>query len=149
MDEHRGQGVATRAHGTPRSAVALVVGLALLATGCTMARDEFVRSDSDPVVLTGALPPAPAGTEAPADRSAAPLALSTPGAAAAATLPPEQPEAKLLSPEEKADLIAELEALARNHDARAAADATGCQDLTAQALDPEQQLKRELTDGQC
>ena len=63
--------------------------------------------------------------------------------------PPQQPKSKLLSPEEKARVVAELEALARSQNGTSAADKAKCDEEAAKALDPEQRLKRDLADGEC
>ena len=108
-------------------ALTAVVLVALASAGCMSSRDEFARTvattkaaqpATQPMLLTGAGPqvgaggaPAKAdtGTQQPA------MALAEPGAA----VPPgPAPTAKLLTPEEKARLIAELEALAKSQNAR-------------------------------
>jgi hypothetical protein len=134
-----------------------------------MSRGEFAQPAATPIVLTGAQPQDIVAAQAeptvavqrdsPVEMSA-PLALSAAArepATAAATAgypainaPPGQPKSKLLSPEEKARLIAELEALARSQEARAAASKAACDDEAAQALDPEQQrLNGDFAAGEC
>jgi len=148
--------------------LALVVAVGLASAGCVMSRGEFAQPAATPIVLTGAQPQdivaAPAQAEptvavqqdSPVEMSA-PLALSAVAQGEPATAgypainaPPGQPKSKLLSPEEKARLIAELEALARSQEARAAASKAACDDEAAQALDPEQQrLNGDFAAGEC
>lgn len=154
------------------AALALVAGVGLASSGCVMSRGEFAQPASEPVVLTGGQPQDIVGTPADAKpavaaqqepQSAPPLALSATGqaepptppvapatlAAADGNAPPAEPNSKLLSPEEKTRVIAELEALAKSQGARAAADKARCEEEAAKALDPEQRLRRDLAGGGC
>jgi hypothetical protein len=89
-------------------------------------------------------PSAPAGTLPATSASLPPAASGTfpsPGARA------DQPDSKLLSPEEKAKVIAELEALARSQKVTAPAKPqTKCQDET---LDAAERLRREVEGIAC
>ena len=147
------------------AALALVAGVGLASSGCLMSRGEFAQPASEPVVLTGGQPQDIVGTPGDAKPAVAaqqepqsepPLALTATGqaepptlAAAASDAPPAEPNSKLLSPEEKARVIAELEGLAKSQGARAAADKARCEEEAAKALDPEQRLKRDLAGGGC
>jgi len=150
---------------------ALIVAVGLAAGGCMTGRSEFAqpvaqsRPASQPMVLSGAelgdqvgsiaaVEPAVA-VEPDSQPEAEPLALSEPqplpaAAAAPGKTSPAQPKSKLLSPEEKAHLIAELEALAKSQDARAAAgEPTECKDGGGTALDPETRLNGDFGTGEC
>jgi hypothetical protein len=109
--------------------ISVVVGLALMVSGCAFSMNEFGTADRNPDGRSLA------AAEVSGQESAIPLGSSAlledpnavrPPATAAATVavrqapgypnlnaPTGDPRTKLLSPEEKAEVIAELEALAR------------------------------------
>jgi hypothetical protein len=149
-------------------AAVLVVVVGLAASGCMMGRSEFARPvaqsrpASQPMVLPGASLGDQVGSIAAAEPVVAvaspepetePMALSDPQplpAGAAGKPAPADPKSKVLSPEEKARLIAELEALARSQDARApASDPAACNDAAATAADPEKRLNGDFGTGGC
>jgi hypothetical protein len=97
---------------------ALAVGaLCFVVSGCAYSMSEFAQERQPPPTTAAVAPPA---IEEPV--ALAPVALMDDGApqvAATGTLPPPapastQPNSKLLTPEEMAKVIAELEALAKN-----------------------------------
>ncbi len=91
---------------------------------------------SDPMpVAAGAQPP--------------PLPVEPATPTVAASEPSKEPKSKLLTPEEKAQVIAELEALAKSQEAGRPADKPECADGTAMALESEERLKRDLASGEC
>jgi hypothetical protein len=108
---------------------AIVVALLCAsAAGCALTRGDFVQRDSTPVAATTPVEVRPAVLV----QEGGPAAAATDQSikAAAAANPPPTPkadatpkEAKLLSPEEKARVVAELEALARGQTAGEAAAA--------------------------
>jgi|GraSoiStandDraft_28_1057319.scaffolds.fasta_scaffold535085_1 hypothetical protein len=116
-----------------RAGAASAVVVALLcasAAGCALTRGDFVQRDNTPVASTAATSPLevrPAvlvqeGVPATAstDQAVKAAAANPPPALRADTAPKET---KLLSPEEKAKVVAELEALARGQTAgQSAAD---------------------------
>lgn len=135
-----------------------------------MGRSEFARPvaqsrpASQPMVLNGAglgdqvgsiAAAEPVVATAASQPEAEPMALSDPqpppaSAAVAGNPAPADAKSKLLSPQEKARLIAELEALARNQDARAAgSDPAGCKDAAAASADPEKRLNGDFGAGGC
>ncbi len=155
---------------------AFIIAIGLGAAGCMAGRSEFSRPllarthsaaqpASQPIVLNSATAgdqadpgPAPGlSVAATADPQPAqePMALSEPqplqSAAAAGGGPSSSaPKSKDLSPQEKARLIAELEALAKSQDATSAAGAPAkCTDEAGTPLDPEQRLNGDFGAGQC
>ena len=124
-----------------------VIGLGLAASGCAQSMSEFaqtpppatmtpaVYSDVGPLPQVGGAPATVASV--PPAASGAPIALVPQTHTAARTAdadlpplppppsgntdlkrPPQQPDGKLLTPDEKARVIAELEALAKSQTAR-------------------------------
>ena len=163
---------------TGRLAVLAAIGLAL--SGCAYSMSEFARTDptptGSPTVLTGTVnePPAEIATAKPAP-AAKPIALVEEPPSATTRLdaavvatgtpppategypnfnqtPPRQ-NSKLLSPEEKAKVIAELEALAKAQGAPVAkarqAARAECDAEAAKTLDPEERIKREREGLTC
>ncbi|MEX0853339.1 MAG: hypothetical protein WD036_08680 [Bauldia sp.] len=152
--------------------VMFVAGAGLTAGGCAFSLHDFAEPKSRSVAETApvAAPVAPAVTQLVAAAAGdaqsdlpPPMSLAavpeapTPelptgkaaGIATAAGAPSDQAGGKLLSPEEKDRVIAELEALARSQEARSAADAAKCDEEAAEVLDPQQRLARDLADREC
>ena len=114
-----------------------------------------------PAVLVEETVVPPAGSTGPppvASATAEPLPLPAPGspappptafAAPAPDSPPAEPKSRLLSPEEKARVIAELEALARNQKVGTGAAPVDCEPSAEDALDPKKQPGSELATGGC
>ena len=151
-------------------AIGATVGLGLAVSGCAYSLSEFAGAPKQqPAVLTGVTPedaampaiplkPAALVEEGPAatpPASSEPRAAATdaPGSYPNINAVPDQPKSKLLSPEEKARVIVELEALAK---AQGPATATArkiakseCDQNAAMVLDPEEQLRREKAGLKC
>ncbi|MEJ0013017.1 MAG: hypothetical protein WDM94_10425 [Bauldia sp.] len=146
-------------------AAALVVGVALALSGCALGMSEFSRTAAntgtgapavkEAVMEEGAIPLRPAAL---VEEDVAPVVEKSPAAVAAETVVPTstypnlnviptQPKGKLLSPEEKQKVIAELEALARSQgDALAkerATAAAACDNLSAT------ELRKRMLQGAC
>lgn len=147
-------------------AAALVIGVAIGLSGCAMGMSEFSRTaakadDTAPVMKEAVLEdpalqikPAALVEEdpvAPAEKTPAAVAAETvvppTGAYPNFNTLPVQPKGKLLTPEEKAKVIAELEGLARSQgDALAkerATAAAACENLSAEAL------RKKMLQGAC
>jgi hypothetical protein len=115
----------------------------LLLGGCMGSMNDLSRDPQFQPPVAVAIPVAPAA--------------SVVGAAPAPATPPATAggsgERKLLTPEEQARVIAELEALAAKQgaplEAARAAEAEACSEAAAQALDPEERLKRERQGLKC
>ena len=110
------------------SAIVVAV-LCASAAGCALTRGDFVQRENTPVAATSALEVrpavlvqegAPATTNTATDQSVRAAAAANPPPSAKPDTAPK--EAKLLSPEEKARVVAELEALARGQTAGQPAD---------------------------
>jgi hypothetical protein len=151
-------------------AAALVGAAAIALSGCAYTMGEFAQSERQPppvadAAQTGAIPIKPATyvvdtTATPpanvplAVAPAAPAGFATTEAAYpninAVPLPPKS---KLLTPEEKAKVIAELEALAKGQEAAVdktrKAAATKCGAAVQKTLDPEAKLKSEVAGQGC
>ena len=138
-------------------AAALVGAAAIALSGCAYTMGEFAQSERQPApaadaAQTGAIPIKPATYVV--DTTAAPAGVATTEAAYpninAVPLPPKS---KLLTPEEKAKVIAELEALAKGQEAAVdktrKAAATKCGAAVQKALDPEAKLKSEVAGQGC
>jgi len=147
---------------------ALIAGLGVALSGCAYTMGELAQASRQPsetagdkpVVLTDAVltddavPVKPVALVEEADRNVAerPSVVATTGNSYPnINAAPASSKSKLLTPEEKAKVIAELEALARNQGAstvrvRQAAKAE-CD--AAKALDPELKLKREREGLKC
>jgi hypothetical protein len=146
-------------------AAALVFGAAIALSGCALGMSEFSRTaakaDAAPVMKEAVLED-PAFQVKPAalvEEDPVPAVEKTPAVAAAETVVPPtgaypnfntlpaQPNGKLLTPEEKAKVIAELEALAKSQgDALAkerATAAAACDNLSAEAL------RKKMLQGAC
>ena len=152
---------ATIAGGRPAVVIA-VCGLALLVSGCAYSLSEFAREPSPQASTTAAVAPAATGAAVPLqpvalvdEGPAQPLPLRQPAPPVMATgsLPPPtasatEPDSALLTPEEKAKVIAELEALAKSQNVTPppAAPQTKCQDET---LDAAERLRREVEGIAC
>jgi hypothetical protein len=157
---------------------ALAAGIGLVASACALAPGEFAQTSPEPLVLTGAYVENPAGTPVEAQPAVVvavepqpdqPPPLPPPTAAEAAVLappvrlasapaaagypnisqPPAEPTGKLLSPEEKARVVAELEALAASQGEPSSAAKKKCDAAAAEALDPAQRLKSDLDGREC
>jgi hypothetical protein len=144
-------------------AAALVAAMALGLSGCGLGMSEFSRTartaETQPVkeavLEEGAIPVTPSAL---VEEDPVPAIEKTPAAAAAdAVVPPTtypnlnalpgQPKGKLLSPEEKAKVIAELESLARSQGVALAKErataAAACDNLSADAL------RKKMLQGAC
>jgi len=148
-------------------AAILVVGMAVATSGCAYTMGGFDRptASATPASIdgtsTGALPMKPATYVV--DTTDAPPALPRGGAAAttgetAGSFPninqvPQEPKSKLLSPEDKAKVIADLEALARSQEAaveRSRKQASSkCDQAVQKSLNPEAKLKSEVAGQGC
>src|SRR4051794_1522875 len=116
-----------------RSVAARAIAVAVLcafAAGCALTRSDFVQRDTTPVAATTPLEVRPAvlvqegGAATTGSDQAVKTAAANPSPPKADSAPKQ--DTKLLSPEEKARVVAELEALARGQigsTATAAADA--------------------------
>ena len=142
----------------------LAAALALAVSGCAYSLSEFAV-ERQPAVLAEAAPDAPATDAAMPLEPAALVETEEQTATVAAAprptsrtfpilgVPPNQPPSKLLTLEEKAAVIAELEALAKSQGAATAkARQTAraeCKEDAALALDPEERLRREREGLEC
>jgi len=153
------------------AAAALVAGLVALTSGCATSMGELAPPTSAPLVLNSAVagetvaevkpavmveqvgrPGAPMPVTAPVTAGAEPPPLPkevATGSTVATAAPADEPKKKLLSPEEKARVIAELEALARSQEAGTPTAKKDCAEGAAMALEPEERLKRDSTPGEC
>jgi hypothetical protein len=151
-------------------AAALVGAAAIALSGCAYTMGEFAQSERQPApaadaAQTGAIPIKPAtyvvDTTATPPANV-PLAVAPAAPAGVATTEaaypninavPLPPKSKLLTPEEKANVIAELEALAKGQEAAVdktrKAAATKCGAAVQKALDPEAKLKSEVAGQGC
>lgn len=122
-------------------------------------RNAAATPASADATTTGALPLRPATyvVETSGPQGAVPRTVST-EPIAPSTYPnlgaaPEEPKSKLLTPEEKAKVIADLEALAKSQEAAVEksrkAAATACGSSVKNALDPEAKLKSEAAGQGC
>lgn len=157
-------------------AATAIVGLGLAVSGCAQTMSEFAGGETTastaPTALTPGDPAAVATarpavlvdeTTEPTSKNSAtttPMAIAPPTAyaeepgqpvsSAAVNLNqvPEQPKAKLLSPDEKARVIAELEALAKKQSAAfgKGKKSTECAD---QNIDPAKRVASATGDGGC
>jgi len=114
-----------------RSAATGVIAVAVLCAsvaGCALTKGDFVQRDTTPVAATTPLEVRPAvlvqegGSTTTGSNQGVKTAAANPPTVAKADSPPKQ-DTKLLSPEEKARVVAELEALARGQTAGATATA--------------------------
>ena len=149
--------------GSTPATILAVAALGFLLGGCAYSMSEFALERPEPASVaaqadaTGAAvplvptalvddgPPPAASVTQPATTASLPPAPSStypsPGP------PPNQPDSTLLSPEEKAKVIAELEALARSQKVTPPPKPqTRCQDET---LDPAERLRREVEGLPC
>lgn len=140
----------------------LCAGVGLALSGCALSMSEFAQKPdkdgtADPVVLTSQPdfdtgntanpPPTPEALAAQAEAVAGtPTAMAAPAGGTENTqqTAPRQSDSKLLTPEEKARVIAELEALARGQSAQQPASQTSneCDPNAAQPLDPDDPCAR-------
>ena len=146
-------------------AAILVVGMAIATSGCAYTMGGFDRPTAAATpasvdgAATGALPIKPATyvvdtTDAPPARAAAaPATGATAGSYPNINQVPQEPKSNLLSPEEKAKVIADLEALARSQEAaveKSRKQASGkCDQAVQKSLNPEAKLKSEATGQGC
>jgi hypothetical protein len=146
----------------------LVAGLAVATSGCAYTMGEFDQKAaanapaSTDNAATSALPMKPATyvvdtTDMPSHAASTGLPAPAPNSAAEAypnmNQVPQGPKSTLLSPAEKAKVIADLEALAKSQEAavetsrkRAVAQ---CGDAVKNTLDPEAKLKSEAAGQGC
>lgn len=142
-----------------------VAGLSALAAGCATSRGEYAEPAGVPLVLSdavtdeaygakvrpavlveqGTLPGEPASATAMVAPQPLPAELNT----ASTGEPSDEPKAKLLTPEEKERVVAELEALARSQQAGAPPAELECDEQAPLALDPEERLKRDSAGLGC
>jgi hypothetical protein len=156
-------GIANR-YGRRALGATLVVGVGLALSGCALGLGEFSKTAAKPVdnpymkeavLQEDALPLKPAAL---IEEEVAPATEPTPAAAAAATVAPTHrypnlnvvpppSKTKLLTAEEKAKVIAELEGLARSQGvsmAKArATSAAACDNLSAE------DLRKKMAQGGC
>jgi len=148
-------------------ATIVVVGMAIATSGCAYTMGGFDRptASATPASIdgsaTGALPIKPATyvvdtTDAPAvprGAAAAPATGATAGAYPNINQVPQEPKSNLLSPEEKAKVIADLEALARSQEAAVEKSrrqaAAKCDQTVQKSLNPEAKLKGEAAGQGC
>ena len=145
-------------------AAALAVGAALALSGCAYTMGEFSRTAQKPadapvvkeaVLQDGALPLKPVAL---VEEDPLPSTVVAPAATATATVMhpsgypnlnvvPPPSKSKLLTPEEKAKVVADLEALARSQGVamsrERAASKSSCDGLTAE------ELRKQMLQGQC
>ena len=151
-------------------AAALVGAAAIALSGCAYTMGEFAQSERQPApaadaAQTGAIPIKPAtyvvDTTATPPANV-PLAVAPASAVGVATTEaaypninavPLPPKSKLLTPEEKAKVIAELEAMAKSQEAAVEktrkAAAVKCDTSVQKSLDPEAKLKSEVAGQGC
>jgi hypothetical protein len=164
-DRSRMVGIA-RNYGRRGFAAAVLIGVAVALSGCALGLGEFSKTAAVPptdnpymkeAVLEDGSPVAlkPAAL---VEEDAAPALAPTPAAAAAATVvpsdrypnlnvvPPPQ-KGKLLTPDEKAKVIAELEGLARRQGVTMAKGSTAA-DKSCDGLSAED-LRKRMLQGQC
>ena len=152
-----------------RSVTLLIVcAIAASTSGCAYTMGEFDRTaDARPASIdagqTSALPMKPATyvvdtTNAASTSQSADAAPPLPGNTAAHGYPnfnqvPEGPKSKLLTPEQKAKVIADLEALAKSQEAAVEQtrkqSASKCDEAVRNALNPEAKLKSEAAGQGC
>ena len=158
---------------------AAAVGVGLLASACALVPGEFAQTSFEPLVLTGAhvdnaagtpvslqpavvaavnpqlhqpppLPsPSSAGARTAPAQPATTRSASATGGNPGASRPPAEPTSTLLSPEEKARVVAELEALAASQGAALSASRKECDEAAADELKPAERLKRDLNVPEC
>ena len=145
------------------AAASAAAAIGFLVSGCAYSLSEFAQERQPP-------PPVATAAAAPTDTTGAPISLlepaalvddrplppppqaasvaATTGSLAPARPPPAQTDSKLLTAEEKARVIAELEALARSQKVSAppVRPQTKCQDET---LDAAERLRREVEGIAC
>jgi hypothetical protein len=140
---------------------AIVIGAALMLSGCAMGLGEFAKQSDRSMVRTAAVDDTTTASLQPAalvEEEPPAAVVRTPAAAAAeAVVPPnaypnlntvpQQPKSKLLTPEEKAKVIAELEGLAQKQatalNKERAAKAAQCDNLSAE------ELRKRMLQGAC
>jgi len=157
-------------------AISLVLGVALATSGCAYTMGDFSRGSTaaatpaSDATMTGAPPVQPATyvvdtTDKPYAAPATLTSLPQGGASASAAAPaatgafpnlnqvPEGPKSKLLTPEEKAKVMSDLEALAKSQEAAVEksrkASASACGNSVKNSLDPEARLKSEAAGQGC
>ncbi|HVY20059.1 MAG TPA: hypothetical protein VHA70_08245 [Bauldia sp.] len=140
---------------------ALVLAAAIALSGCALGMSEFAQKSSEkPLVKEAVLQDDSLAVKPAAlvEEEPAPVVEKSPAAMAAETVipptgypnlnvVPQQPKGKLLSPEEKAKVIAELEGLAKSQAValtkERAAAAAACDNLSAE------QLRKKMLQGAC
>lgn len=143
-----------------RLAAALVATAVLALSGCGYSMSEFAQKPAASMPASGepgAMPVKPATyvvdspATPPASGASAPAA--TAGGFPNLNQVPADQKSKLLTPEEKAKVIADLEALAKSQEAAIEkarkADSTQCDDAVQKSLDPEAKLKSAATGQGC
>jgi hypothetical protein len=141
-----------------RALAAALVATALLAlSGCGYSMSEFAQKPVGSTAASaepGALPVKPATyvVDSPATPTASGAPASAGGFPNLNQVPTDQ-KAKLLTPEEKAKVIADLEALAKNQEAAIEkarkADSAKCDDAVQKSLNPEAKLKSAAAGQGC
>lgn len=146
---------------------AAVAGLALTLGGCAYSLGDFgLERPQQPEMSAAALPPQPAPqplqsaaqTTVPlqatalADEPVTTGSIGGPsrtGTFVTPGVPQDQPQSKLLSPEEKARVVAELEALAKGQKVGVPVAAPAAANCADETLDPAERLRREKEGIQC
>ena len=135
-------------------AAALVATAVLALSGCGYTMNEFAQKSASATPAStepGALSMKPATYVV--DSPATPPAAATASGFPNLNQVPTDQKAKLLTPEEKAKVIAELEALAKGQEAAVdktrKAAATKCGAAVQKTLDPEAKLKSEVAGQGC
>lgn len=149
--------------------VLVAASLGVFLSGCAYSLSEFAAEPRQPAVQDATAPEEATGAamplreavlveDVPAPPPPQPSALAATGSTQPAgdypnlAIPPGQPTAKLLSPEEKAKIIAELEALAKGQGAattKVRLQAREACEKALAALDPEDRRKREQEGWKC
>lgn len=149
------------------SAVGMAAGLCFLVSGCAGSLGDFglerpQRPEMSAAALPPQAPPPPMQSAATTTVPLQPTALIEDGPATTATVapattgafvppgpPPNQPGSKLLTPEEKARAVAELEALAKSQKVAPAGGPSPSTRCTDETLDPAERLRREAEGLPC
>jgi hypothetical protein len=141
-------------------AAAIVAGAAIGLSGCAMGLGEFAKKSDTSLTREAVLDGTTTASVKPAalvEEELTPTVEKTPAAAVDAAVPPtgypnlnsvpQQPGGKLLTPEEKAKVIAELEGLAQKQAValtkERAAAAAACDNLSAE------ELRKRMLQGAC
>jgi hypothetical protein len=135
-------------------AAALVATAVLALSGCGYTMNEFAQKSASATPAStepGALPMKPATYVV--DSPATPPAAATASGFPNLNQVPTDQKAKLLTPEEKAKVIADLESLAKSQEAAIEkarkADSAKCDDAVQKSLNPEAKLKSAAAGQGC